>query len=210
MQDALPAFVLDSEAASRSPMNDAPGNPEARVARFSREWLGKRFRGTATERAQSSLTFVPRADGPARIAHRARPVGFRILRAYRRKAAFRASLRYENAGSRTRGIRGTPMNTTHPVPKRKPSPLTSITALSVPALSSSFVIHPSHSLVGAPRCSSKVGAFRSRFGRQNSPWPQNRQAGLLLAHRLLDLEALDSFPRVCVRDGSASNRPFCR
>jgi RNA polymerase sigma-70 factor, ECF subfamily len=138
MQDALPAFVLDSEAAKRSATpvatpivmpivtNDAPGNPEAGksatadsdeqlMVAFSRgsaeaftelfsrykQPLFGFFRRRVADPAQAEEltqeTFLALLRASLRYEPRALfrtylyAVGFRILRAHRRKAAFRAT-----------------------------------------------------------------------------------------------------------------------
>jgi hypothetical protein len=134
MQDTLPAFVLDSEAASQarcpalrqSVMNDTPGNPEAEkpatadsdeqlmlaFSRGSAEAFGELFSrykqplfgffcrrvadpAHAEELTQETFLAVLRAS--QRYEPRALfrtylyAVGFKNLRAHRRKAAFRAT-----------------------------------------------------------------------------------------------------------------------
>jgi RNA polymerase sigma-70 factor, ECF subfamily len=138
IEDALPAFVLDSEAANRSDMStaepvavpivmkDAPGNPEADKPAIagSDEQLMVAFSGGSAEAFAELFSrykqplfgfFRRRVADPAqaeeltqetflavlRTSLRYQPralfrtylyaVGFRILRAHRRKAAFRAT-----------------------------------------------------------------------------------------------------------------------
>jgi RNA polymerase sigma-70 factor (ECF subfamily) len=130
MQDAPPAFVLDSEAANRSympiDMNDATGNPKAEMSATgeSDEQLMLAFSGGSAEAFTELFSrykqplfgfFRRRVPDPAqaeeltqetflavlRASLRYEPralfrtylyaIGFKILRAHRRKAAFRAT-----------------------------------------------------------------------------------------------------------------------
>lgn len=86
MQDALPAFVLDSEAARRRPMNDAPGNPEAErsAAADTDEQLMVAFRGGAAEAFTELFSrykqplfgfFRRRVADPAQAEENKRPTG---------------------------------------------------------------------------------------------------------------------------------------
>jgi RNA polymerase sigma-70 factor, ECF subfamily len=125
MQDALPAFVLDSEATRQSAMNDAPGSCEAEMpatagsdeqlmaafsrgstdafseifARYKQPVFGF-FRRRVADPAQAEEltqeTFLAVLRASSRYEPRALfrtylyAIGFKILRAHRRKAAFRA------------------------------------------------------------------------------------------------------------------------
>ena len=126
MQDALPAFVLDSEATTRSFMNGTPGSPDAGtpptvgsdeqlMAAFSRgsaDAFGELFSrykqpvfgffrrrvadpAQAEELTQETFLAVLRASSRYEPRSLFRTylyaIGFKILRAYRRKAAFRAA-----------------------------------------------------------------------------------------------------------------------
>jgi RNA polymerase sigma-70 factor (ECF subfamily) len=126
MQDALPAFVLDSEATKRSVMNGTPGSPDAGTpptagsdeqlmvafSRGSADAFGELFSrykqpvfgffrrrvadpAQAEELTQETFLVVLRAS--SRYEPRALfrtylyAIGLKILRAHRRKAAFRAA-----------------------------------------------------------------------------------------------------------------------
>jgi RNA polymerase sigma factor (sigma-70 family) len=120
MEDALPAFVLHSEAANSAPMNDAPINPadatdeqlmlahaQGQAAAFSA--LFERYRqpvfgffrrrladpARAEELAQETFLAVLRAASRYQTSALFRTwlyaIAFKILRAHRRKAAFRAT-----------------------------------------------------------------------------------------------------------------------
>ena len=145
MQDALPAFVLHSEAKRRSTMNDAPrdsetdgfqtpqsgnhpqsdeqlmvafsrGQTEAFSALFSRykQPLFGFFRRRVADPAQAEEltqeTFLAVLRAAARYQASALfrtylyAVGFKILRAYRRKAAFRATFLGEQPPGREPAI----------------------------------------------------------------------------------------------------------
>jgi RNA polymerase sigma-70 factor, ECF subfamily len=126
MQEALPAFVLDSEASPHAAMNDSPAIPEqdASAKPASDEQLMAAFSEGSTEAfselfrryKQPLFGFFRRRIGDSahaeeltqetflavlRAASRYEPralfrtylygIGFKILRAYRRKAAFRAT-----------------------------------------------------------------------------------------------------------------------
>jgi RNA polymerase sigma-70 factor, ECF subfamily len=126
MQDALPVFVLDSDATRRSAMNRTPGNPNAErpasagsdellMVAFSRgsadafsELFSRHkqplfgfFRRRVADPAQAEEltqeTFLALLRATSRYEPRARfrtylyAIGFKILRAHRRKAAFRAA-----------------------------------------------------------------------------------------------------------------------
>ena len=126
MQDALPAFVLHSEAKRRFTMNDAPRDSEAGssqtpqsdevlmvafssgqadafgalFARYKQPLFGF-FRRRVADPAQAEELTQETFIAVLRAAARYQPsalfrtylyaVGFKILRAYRRKAAFRAT-----------------------------------------------------------------------------------------------------------------------
>jgi RNA polymerase sigma-70 factor (ECF subfamily) len=142
MQEALPALVLNSEAPSRTAMNDSPAIPEqdATAKPSSDEQLMAAFCMGSTE-AFSELFmrykqplfgfFRRRIGDPAhaeelaqetflavlRAASRYEPralfrtylyaIGFKILRAHRRKAAFRATFLGAAAGYRVPAVRNT-------------------------------------------------------------------------------------------------------
>jgi RNA polymerase sigma-70 factor (ECF subfamily) len=126
MQDALPAFVLDSEATKRSVMNGAPGSPDAGppptagsdeqlMVAFSRgsadafSELFSRYKqpvfgffrrrvadpAQAEELTQETFLAVLRASSRYEPSALFRTylyaIGLKILRAHRRKAAFRAA-----------------------------------------------------------------------------------------------------------------------
>ena len=146
MQDALPAFVLHSEAKRRSTMNDAPRDPEtdssqtpqggeypqsdeqlmvafsrgqtdafsALFARYKQPLFGF-FRRRVADPAQAEEltqeTFLAVLRAAARYKANALfrtylyAVGFKILRAHRRKAAFRATFLGEQPPGREPGNR---------------------------------------------------------------------------------------------------------
>ncbi len=141
MQEALPALVLNSEAPSRTAMNDSPAIPEQDAAAkpSSDEQLMAAFSQGSTEAFSELFTrykqplfgfFRRRVADPShaeeltqetflavlRAASRYEPralfrtylyaIGFKILRAYRRRAAFRATF-LGAAGSREPGVRNT-------------------------------------------------------------------------------------------------------
>jgi len=131
MQDALPAFVLNSETLPRKPMSDAPANPENSPTQREPQRPGlsdERLMLAFTQGSSEAFTelfhrykqpiygfFCRRVSDPAnaeeltqetffallRAAARYEPralfrtylyaIGFKILRAHRRKAAFRAA-----------------------------------------------------------------------------------------------------------------------
>jgi RNA polymerase sigma-70 factor, ECF subfamily len=126
MQDALPAFVLDSDATKRSAMNGTPRNPDAEqpatagsdeqlMVAFSRgstdaftelfsrykQPLFGFFRRRVTDPSQAEEltqeTFLAVLRASSRYEPRALfrtylyAIGFRLLSAHRRKAAFRAA-----------------------------------------------------------------------------------------------------------------------
>jgi RNA polymerase sigma-70 factor (ECF subfamily) len=142
MQEALPVFVLNSEAASRTVMNDSPAIPEqdasgkpssdeelmAAFAKGSTEAFSELFTrykqplfgffrrrvgdaAHAEELTQETFLAVLRAS--ARYEPRALfrtylyAIGFKILRAHRRKAAFRATFLGAAAGFREPAVRNT-------------------------------------------------------------------------------------------------------
>jgi len=126
MQDALPAFVLDSEANKPNAMNDTPNNPEPEkssaagsdeqlmiafskgsgdaftelFSRYKQPLFGF-FRRRVADAAQAEEltqeTFLAVLRASSRYEPRALfrtylyAIGFKILRAYRRKTAFRAT-----------------------------------------------------------------------------------------------------------------------
>jgi RNA polymerase sigma-70 factor (ECF subfamily) len=126
MQDALPAFILDSEATKQRAVNDMPGNPEAEApasarsdeqlmvafccgsmeafselfSRYKQPLFGF-FRRRVADPAQAEEltqeTFLAVLRAAARYEPRALfrtylyAIGLKILRAYRRKAAFRST-----------------------------------------------------------------------------------------------------------------------
>jgi|SRR5579859_2160639 len=143
MQDALPAFVLNSETLSRKPMNEAPANPtdSSAHAEPQRQSLSdERLMLAFTQGSSEAFTelfhrykhpiygfFCRRIADPAnaeelaqetffallRAAARYEPralfrtylyaIGFKILRAHRRKVAFRAAfLGYRNSADPAR------------------------------------------------------------------------------------------------------------
>jgi RNA polymerase sigma-70 factor, ECF subfamily len=141
MQEALPALVLNSEAPSRTAMNDSPAIPEqdASAKPSSDEQLMAAFSQGSTEAFSELFTrykqplfgfFRRRVADPShaeeltqetflavlRAASRYEPralfrtylysIGFKILRAHRRKAAFRAAF-LGAAGSREPAVRNT-------------------------------------------------------------------------------------------------------
>src|SRR5438874_10517595 len=131
MQDALPAFVLNSETLPRKPMSDAPANPENSPAQAEAQQPSlsdERLMLAFTQGSSEAFTelfprytqpiygfFCRRVSDPAnaeeltqemffallRAAARYEPralfrtylyaIGFKILRAHRRKTAFRAA-----------------------------------------------------------------------------------------------------------------------
>src|SRR5947207_3678735 len=131
MQDALPAFVLNSETLPRKPMSDAPANPENSPTQREPQRPGlsdERLMLAFTQGSSEAFTelfhrykqpiygfFCRRVSDPAnaeeltqetflallRAATRYQPralfrtylyaIGFKILRAHRRRAAFRAT-----------------------------------------------------------------------------------------------------------------------
>ncbi|MGB7845395.1 MAG: sigma-70 family RNA polymerase sigma factor [Candidatus Acidiferrum sp.] len=142
MQEALPAFVLYSEAPSHNAMNDSPTTPEkdASAERLSDERLMVAFSHGASEaftelfaRYKQPLFgfFRRRVFDPShaeeltqetflavlRASARYEPhalfrtylyaIGFRILRAYRRKTAFRATFLRAAAGFHEAAVRNT-------------------------------------------------------------------------------------------------------
>jgi len=142
MQEALPVFVLNSEAASRTAMNESPINPEKDAAAdpSSDEQLMVAFSKGSTEafnelfgRYKHPLFgfFQRRVADPAhaeeltqetflgvlRAASRYEPralfrtylyaIGFKILRAHRRKTAFRATFLGAATGFREPAMRNT-------------------------------------------------------------------------------------------------------
>ena len=135
MQDALPAFVLDSDATKRSAMNGTPRNPDAEqpatagsdeqlMVAFSRgstdafselfsrykQPLFGFFRRRVADPAQAEEltqeTFLAVLRASSRYEPRALfrtylyAIGFKLLRAHRRKAAFRATFLGVAAGVR--------------------------------------------------------------------------------------------------------------
>jgi RNA polymerase sigma-70 factor, ECF subfamily len=133
MQDALPAFVLDSDAAKRSAMNGTPVNPdpeqpaagsdELLMVAFSRgstDAFGELFSrykqplfgffrrrvadpAQAEELTQETFLAVLRASSRYEPRSLFRTylyaIGFKILNAHRRKAAFRATFLGAAAGA---------------------------------------------------------------------------------------------------------------
>ncbi len=138
MQDALPAFVLNSETLARKPMNETPASPINASAQAERQPPGlsdERLMLAFSQGSSEAFTelfhrykqpiygfFCRRVSNPAnaeeltqetffallRAAARYEPralfrtylyaIGFKILRAHRRKAAFRATfLRHRNS-----------------------------------------------------------------------------------------------------------------
>lgn len=126
MQDALPAFVLNSEAPSRTAMNDSPSIPEQDTttgpssdeqlmlafsqgsteaftelfARYKQPLFGffrRRVLDPAHAEELTQETFLALLRASSRYEPRALfrtylyAIGFKILRAHRRKAAFRAT-----------------------------------------------------------------------------------------------------------------------
>jgi RNA polymerase sigma-70 factor, ECF subfamily len=126
MQDALPAFVLDSGATKQRAVNDMPRNPETEAhatarsdeelmlafskgsaepfnelfSRYKQPLFGffrRRVADAAHAEELTQETFLAVLRTAARYEPRALfrtylyAIGFKILRAYRRKAAFRAT-----------------------------------------------------------------------------------------------------------------------
>lgn len=126
MQDALPAFVLDSEATKQRAMNDTPINPQPEMSptagsdeqlmvayskgsteafselftRYKQPLFGffrRRVADSAHAEELTQETFLAVLRAASRYEPRALfrtylyAIGFKILRAYRRKAAFRVT-----------------------------------------------------------------------------------------------------------------------
>src|SRR5271154_4648998 len=134
MQDALPAFVLDSEATKRSVMNGTPGSPDAGTttagsdeqlmvafsrgsadafselfSRYKQPVFGffqRRVADPAQAEELTQETFLAVLRASSRYQPRALfrtylyAIGFKILRAHRRKGAFRATFRGTAGGVR--------------------------------------------------------------------------------------------------------------
>jgi RNA polymerase sigma-70 factor, ECF subfamily len=133
MQDALPGFVLDSDATKRSTMNSSPRNSDTEqpatagsdeqlmvafsqgsadafnelFSRYNQPLFGF-FRRRVADPAQAEELTQETFLAVLRASSRYRPsalfrtylyaIGFKILRAHRRKAAFRATLLWVPAG----------------------------------------------------------------------------------------------------------------